>query len=176
MFNKILIALDHGDTCRSLFDQAVALAQSTQADLMLLSVLTPEGDGSLAIPSFSGTGYYPMSMDENLWEVYTERYREYEMAGLRRLRSFTDKAMTLGVQTEFTQVSGNPGPAICELAKTWNADLIMVGSHGRRGFDELLMGSVSNYVMHHAPCSVLVVHKSKFSDTLTSATEMMAAK
>ena len=176
MFNKILVAVDHGDTCCRLFDQAVVLAQSTQASLMLLSVLTPEGDGSLAIPSLSGTGYYPMSMDETLWETYTERYREYEMAGLRRLRSFTDKAMTVGVPTEFTQVPGNPGAAICELAKTWEADLIMVGSHGRQGLNELLMGSVSNYVMHHAPCSVLVVHKSKLADAFMANAAAVAAR
>ncbi|MEO0350033.1 MAG: universal stress protein, partial [Cyanobacteria bacterium P01_A01_bin.15] len=39
----------------------------------------------------------------------------------------------------------------------WNADLIMMGRRGRSGFSELLLGSVSNYVMHHAPCSVLTV-------------------
>ena len=172
MVDKILVALDRDDSCRRLYDQAVALAQSTQASLMLLSVLTPDGDGSLAIPSFSGSGYYPISMDQNLWEVYTERYREYEMAGLRQLRSFTDSATAVGVQTEFTQVSGNPGPAICKLAKTWNADLIMVGSHGRKGLNEMLMGSVSNYVVHHAPCSVLVVHKSNLTDTNAPKAEL----
>ena len=175
MFNKILVALDHGDTCRHLFDQALALAQSTQASLMLLSVLTPEGDGSLAIPSMVGTGYYPMSLDETLWETYTERYRKYEMAGFQRLRSFHDKATAVGVQTEFTQVAGNPGQVICEQAKNWNADLIMVGSHGLKGFSELVMGSVSSYVMHRATCSVVIVHKSKLTDTATPETDPITA-
>ena len=53
------------------------------------------------------------------------------------------------------------GPAdqlIIEKAIDWNADLIVVGSHGR-GFWGRLLGSVSNGVVHHAPCSVLVVRK-----------------
>jgi len=158
MFTKILVAIDQGDTCEALFDQALALAQATHAKLMLLSVLTPEGAGSMAIPSVYGLGYYPIGMDKALWERYTERYQEYETTGLQRLNSFTDRAISIGVDAEFTQVTGNPGPSICTLARTWEADMIMVGSHGRRGLDELLMGSVSNYVMHHANCSVPVVH------------------
>ena len=47
---------------------------------------------------------------------------------------------------------------IIELAREWGADLIVVGSHGR-GFWGRLLGSVSTGVVHHAPCSVLVVRK-----------------
>ena len=52
---------------------------------------------------------------------------------------------------------GNPAPMIVEDAKQWNADLIVVGSHGFGFWNRLLLGSVSNAVLHHAPCSVLVV-------------------
>jgi len=47
---------------------------------------------------------------------------------------------------------------ICELAIDWNADLIMMGRRGRSGIAEFFLGSVSNYVLHHAPCSVQIVH------------------
>ena len=53
---------------------------------------------------------------------------------------------------------GPPDQIIIEKAREWNADLIVVGSHGR-GFWGRLLGSVSNGVLHHAPCSVLVVRK-----------------
>ena len=53
---------------------------------------------------------------------------------------------------------GPPDQQIIEKAKEWKADLIVVGSHGR-GFWGRLLGSVSNGVVHHAPCSVLVVRK-----------------
>lgn len=162
MFSKILVALDHGDTCAILFEQAVTLAQATGSALMLLSVLEPDGDGSLGMPFDYGYPL-PLGVDNSIW---LEVYQEAEAQGLERLRSFTDQATATGVATEFTQTIGSPGRAICALAKTWAADLIVVGSHGRKGISELFLGSVSNYVMHHAPCSVLVVD----AQTLTKVT------
>ncbi|MEL7079709.1 MAG: universal stress protein, partial [Cyanobacteria bacterium J06582_2] len=61
------------------------------------------------------------------------------------------------IHSEFIQLSGNPGRSICELANTWSADLILVGSRGLKGIKEMFLGSVSNYVTHHAPCSVLII-------------------
>lgn len=55
-------------------------------------------------------------------------------------------------------MKGPPDKEIVELAADWKADLIVVGSHGR-GFWGRLLGSVSDGVVHHAPCSVLVVRK-----------------
>jgi len=52
---------------------------------------------------------------------------------------------------------GDPRSLITETAREWAADLLVVGSHGRRGIDRLLMGSVSESVAIHAPCSVRVV-------------------
>lgn len=54
-------------------------------------------------------------------------------------------------------MSGSPERSICEIAQTWEADLIIVGSRGLTGIKEMFLGSVSNYVTHHAPCSVLIV-------------------
>ena len=59
--------------------------------------------------------------------------------------------------TEWLQSLGYPGRNICEEAQTWSADLILVGSRGLTGVQEMFLGSISNYVTHHAPCSVLIV-------------------
>lgn len=166
MFSKILVALDHGETCASLFQQAMAMAQTTGAPLMLLSVLEPGSEGSLTMPPYYGYPL-PLGVDDSIW---LDLYREAEAKGQTMLRDFTDQATAAGVTAEFTQATGSPGRAICTLAKTWEADLIMVGSHGRKGIGELLLGSVSNYVMHHAPCSVLVVN----AKTLAKATDETA--
>ncbi len=48
---------------------------------------------------------------------------------------------------------------ILEIAKDWNADLIVVGSHGEKGLRKFLIGSVAESVAHHAHCSVLIVRK-----------------
>lgn len=150
MIKHILVALDDGDTCQSVFNQAVELAQPLQANLNLLSVLTPQRDDSLTQAPYS----------DQTWKIYQDRYRDLQTSGLKLLEGWAHQAQALGIKTEFTQEFGSPGPVICQLAKTWGADLILVGSHGRQGLGEMLLGSVSNYVVHHATCSVMVVHES----------------
>ncbi len=54
---------------------------------------------------------------------------------------------------------GASDQVIIETAKEWNADLIVVGSHGRGFWGRVMVGSVSDSLVHHAPCSVLVVRK-----------------
>ncbi len=175
MFHKILVALDRGDTCANLFQKAVALAQATGAELMLLSVLTPESEDGLAMPASSGLDYYSLSMSEAMWEMYQANFEKYEAKGLERLRGFTEEAQAAGVRTEFTQTFGSPGRVICDLARTWEADLIMVGTHGRTGVSEMFLGSVSNYVMHHAPCSVLISKVQPIPEAPSEADGLAAA-
>jgi nucleotide-binding universal stress UspA family protein len=55
---------------------------------------------------------------------------------------------------------GHAAETIMETAKNWGADLVALGSHGRRGFSRFLLGSVSYAVASHAPCSVEIVRKS----------------
>jgi len=52
---------------------------------------------------------------------------------------------------------GDPRTKLIDAASEWHADLVMVGSHGRTGLDRLLMGSVSEAIARHAPCSVQIV-------------------
>jgi nucleotide-binding universal stress UspA family protein len=62
-----------------------------------------------------------------------------------------------GLRVDTRVRRGNPRKEIVEEAKTWGADLVLVGSHGRTGLRRVLMGSVAQYVAAHAPCSVEVV-------------------
>lgn len=149
MIKNILVALDYSDTYQRVFNQAIELAQPLHANLNLLNVLMPERDSSLTQAPYS----------DGDWEAYTDRYRDLKTEGLRLLESLADETKEAGIKAEFTQEVGSPGPIICQLAKTWGADLIIVGSRGRKGLSEMLLGSVSNYVVHHATCSVMVVHK-----------------
>jgi nucleotide-binding universal stress UspA family protein len=68
--------------------------------------------------------------------------------------------VSAGLTATVAALSGNPKEVILEEAKNWNADLIVVGSHGRRGIKRLLLGSVSEAVAMKAPCSVVVVRGS----------------
>jgi nucleotide-binding universal stress UspA family protein len=62
-----------------------------------------------------------------------------------------------GLNTSGAVLAGNPKNVILEEAKKWDADLIVVGSHGRRGFKRFMLGSVSEAVAMNAHCSVVVV-------------------
>ncbi|MDH3492595.1 MAG: universal stress protein [Acidobacteriota bacterium] len=62
-----------------------------------------------------------------------------------------------GTQVTSNTVVGSPESQIVEEAEKMGADLIVVGSHGYNRWERLLLGSVSDSVIHHAPCSVLVV-------------------
>ncbi|ASC69302.1 Universal stress protein [Halomicronema hongdechloris C2206] len=157
MFQRILVALDNSALRSTVFDQALSFAESTQAQLMLLHVLSAYDDSSPGLPVRSYHAYYPV-LDSTAWESYQREWTVYEEAGLEKLRQEAARARERNIDTEFTQSAGEPTQVICDLARTWNADLIVIGSRGRRGLTELLLGSVSNYVTHHAPCSVLVVH------------------
>ncbi|MEQ1763562.1 MAG: universal stress protein [Pyrinomonadaceae bacterium] len=97
--------------------------------------------------------------------VAAEYNREADAAALESAKAavsaaeeqIRDKFPDLGVGLTTTVVKGSPAQAIVEEAENWSADLIMMGSHGYGFWQRALLGSVSNSVVHHAPCSVLVV-------------------
>ncbi|NJL36466.1 MAG: universal stress protein [Leptolyngbyaceae cyanobacterium RM2_2_4] len=159
MFHKILVALDKSDMGASVLEKAVSLAKQMDACLMLLHVLSSDEDGSPVFPGFYGLEYYP-GLHSDALDAYQRQWESYKQEGIDFLRLRTEEAIAQGIPTEFTQNAGSPGVTICNLAKTWGADLIVLGRRGRSSISELLLGSVSNYVLHHASCSVLTVHRS----------------
>jgi nucleotide-binding universal stress UspA family protein len=90
-------------------------------------------------------------------QAYWERWQDRQQDGIRRLKALGAEAITVGVEMEFTQSVGDPSKMICELAETWQSDLIVVGRRGVSGVSEFFGGSVSNYVLHHAPCHILTL-------------------
>ncbi|MFN8657431.1 MAG: universal stress protein [Candidatus Obscuribacterales bacterium] len=65
--------------------------------------------------------------------------------------------------------------AIIDTAQDWHADLIVVGSHGRRGLSRFLLGSVSQAVVAHAPCSVAVIRRPHEIDEKTYCADKFSA-
>jgi nucleotide-binding universal stress UspA family protein len=157
MFNKILVAVDRSDMSKEVFKQALTIAKLTSANLMLLHVLSQEEEGTPEALIFPNIDYYP-GWNEQTFKLYQEHWDKFKQESLQMLQSFTAEANTSGVQAEFTQSSGSPGRKICDFATVWNADLIIMGRRGRSGIAEFFLGSVSNYVLHHAPCTVQIVN------------------
>ena len=157
MYQKILVAMDNSSISQTVFAQALSLAQQHQASLMLLHVLSSEEEES-PLP-------VPAQVDEIAWahgsEIDLKRWREewknYESECLEKLQARAAEANQADVKAECRQVVGSPGRTICQLAQTWEADLIVIGNRGHSKLSELILGSVSNYVLHHAPCSVVTV-------------------
>ncbi|WOD37583.1 universal stress protein [Nodosilinea sp. E11] len=157
MYSKILVALDNSATSDHLFEQALELAQATQAQLLLVHSLTNQDESSpLPMSAKLDSIYWAPGTELDL-EAWRQDWVRYETESLDRLRSQAAIANTVGVTAEFRQLIGNPAAVICKAAQEWGADLILIGNRGRKGLAELFLGSVSNEVMHKAPCSVLVM-------------------
>lgn len=164
MFNRILVAIDRSEMSQQVFEQALSLAQSTNAALMLQHVLCIDEWENLQLPAYYAPGYLLLD-DEPRRETRNQQWQTYENECLEHLRSLAETAQAAGISAEFTLNSGRPGVVICKLAQNWNADLIVTGRRGRSGFSELVLGSVSNYILHHAPCSVLVVQNQSYDSS-----------
>jgi nucleotide-binding universal stress UspA family protein len=174
MINKILIAIDRSTFSKTVFSEGLTLAKNMGASLMLLHVLFPQGESesSLLAPTWTlGNWDYYSGADTRFMEEYHKQWQEYRQQGLNFLCSLAEEAMAQGVQTEWTQNAGNPGAVICDVAKSWGANLIVVGRRGHSSLSELLLGSISNYVLHRAPCSVLVVHYPAVAESQMTSSE-----
>ncbi|MBF2073439.1 MAG: universal stress protein [Synechococcales cyanobacterium C42_A2020_086] len=155
MFTKILVALDQSDQSQGVFTAALELAKSTGAQLMLLHVLSFDEQNQPMLPTFCPP-YFPIYTEE-LAKYYQAEWERITTSGLNYLNTLAQTARAAGVAAECQQVMGDPSRAICAQAREWSADLIVIGRRGHSGLSEWLLGSVSNYVLHHAPCAVLTV-------------------
>ena len=94
-------------------------------------------------------------------ELYAEVEANERKLAAERVKNAENKLREMfnGTETEIISeiLSGNPSQKIVEEAEIAKADLIIVGSHGYGFWERAMIGSVSDSVIHHAPCSVLVV-------------------
>jgi nucleotide-binding universal stress UspA family protein len=78
---------------------------------------------------------------------------------MERLESYATEARAINIKAEIFQSLGDAGRTICETAKNYAADVIVMGRNQKSMLSEIFLGSTSNYVLHHAPCSVLVIQQ-----------------
>jgi nucleotide-binding universal stress UspA family protein len=157
MFRHILVALDLSELGRRVMQRAIALAQVTGARLTLLHVLSTEETMSPAMPLIPVPDFYS-TLSATTMELYQEEWKSFEARGKQVLEGYRREAEMAQVVVETVQQSGSPGRVICRLAQELDTDLILIGRRGHSGLSELLIGSVSNYVVHHGKCSVMVVN------------------
>jgi len=154
MIHKILVATTSSESSHYVFDHALMLAKATGAHLGLLHVTDPD-ETNEDPPSYLKSLEPYLIGDESDPCCYVGHFETFEPDLFGAL---VGKATAEGVSTDCIHCFGDPESAISDFAETWNADLIVMGRRGRRGVTEFFLGSVSNYTLHHAPCSVYIVH------------------
>jgi nucleotide-binding universal stress UspA family protein len=150
---KILLATD-GSECS--VEVLHSVATRPWPDGTFIKVLSVEEliflNGQMA--GFPLSSVYPQSLLEEL----TTQARDRASSAVETARQILLRA-GMKVLDDHAMPIGEPRVIILDTAKTWGADLIVLGSHGRRGMDRFLLGSVSEAVAIHAHCSVEVIRK-----------------
>ena len=137
MFSRILVAIDGSESAKKAFEESIYLAQKCNSGLDLVHVVQCDLGGD------SATTF--------------ELIDELKAKAKKMLDEYKIQAAENKVQIEIMVIQGDPAQVIIDLAKTKRHDLIIMGTRGRSTFQELLIGSVSQKVMHHATCPVMVV-------------------
>jgi universal stress protein A len=138
---RIVIATDFSAPATLALERSIELARHFDAELHITHVF------SLPIPI---VGVYDFSIPET-------GIQEARLAATRRLDEAEEKARAAGVQAVTHLVSSPTEQGISELARRVGADWIVVGTHGHTGLKHVVLGSVAERVVRHAPCSVLVI-------------------
>jgi nucleotide-binding universal stress UspA family protein len=134
MYSTIVVGTDGSETAREAVRQATRLAATMGARIELVSAYEP-------IPETPPEG----------WSVSARPDVE------DGLRAAAEEIMAAGVDVATYARQGDPAAALLDVAEERHADLIVVGNKGMTGAERFLLGSVPAKVMHHAPCSVLVI-------------------
>jgi len=137
MFSNILIAVDGSESASKAFHRSVYLAEKCNSKLDLVHVVQCEVGGDSA----------------NTFDMI----EELKDKAMKMLEEYRAEAAKNNVPIQIAIMQGDPAKVIIELAKAKSYDLIIMGTRGRSSFKELLIGSVSQKVMHHASCPVMVV-------------------
>jgi len=148
MYKRILVAVDGSEISNLALKEAIRLAKDQRAALRLVHVVD-------VMPAYITMGEIPYSID-----AYQKSMRD---AGRKVLAACAAKAKAGRVKfdTKFVVIAGlttRIWEVINKDAKRWRADLIVIGTHGRRGFNRLFLGSVAEGVIRLAETPVLVIH------------------
>ncbi len=142
--DSILCPVDFSEFSARAYDYAQSLAQQYKARLLLVHSPRPL---FFAYPSFAYT------------DVVHGIYRDLRAHAELELQKFVDSHTHNGIQIECKVTDGPATDDILTFAEQQDVNLIVMGTHGRRGLDHLVLGSVTEKVLRKAKCPVLVVRK-----------------
>ena len=137
--HTILCPVDFSDASTKAIRYAQEFAGNMAASVYLLNVIEPR----------------PMAVDVSLNYVPFEA--DIEVAVKADLEVILEEFHRKGLKAEYGVVIGNPADSILEKIEEINVNLVIMGSHGKKGLSRLIMGSVAETVVRKANCPVLIV-------------------
>jgi nucleotide-binding universal stress UspA family protein len=162
MYANILLSTDGSDVARKGVEQGIALAKALNAKVTVIAVTEP-----MAIDYASGIpGWSPPQQDSfnpPAWIPTREEVESFNAGRKAFAGSVLDgagaMAEQIGISAELVHIpDAHPATAIIETAKSRGCDLIVMGSHGRRGLRKLFLGSQTSEVLADGSVPVLVVY------------------
>jgi nucleotide-binding universal stress UspA family protein len=138
---RILVPVDFSDHSQRAFEEAIGLARSCGAELHLLHCYQLDP---------IGVSPYGIAVPETF-------ERDIRMAAMQRLSEWRDKATAQGLRVREHITVHFPSEEIVAAAERHAIDLIVMGTRGLTGFKHVLLGSVAERTIRHAPCPVLTV-------------------
>ncbi len=140
---RILVPIDFSDCAKKALQYALPLAKEHEAAITLLHVMAAP---SYPIGEFGGLEYATLQAD-------TSDLIDKKLAALAVDEGGGEVSLDTVVRT------GSPAAEIIDVARVLPADVIVISTHGRTGLKHVLLGSVAEQVVRHAPCPVLVVRE-----------------
>ena len=144
MYQRILVPVDGSHTSTLGLQEAIRIAIDQRARLKLISVI----DGFIIAQNFEG-----LIIADDMIDALRESGKKAINNALALVKKYDLKAEA----TTFETVGDRVAEVIVREAKKWKADLIVMGTHGRRGFNRLVLGSDAESVLRHSPVPVLMV-------------------
>jgi nucleotide-binding universal stress UspA family protein len=144
---RVMYATDFSAASRRAFTAAVAIAKSAGSKLTIVHVMEP---------------VMPMVPQQYIDAVTLDQLaKRAQQWSTRQLNKLADDARRAGIKAAPELRRGDPVGQIIRAARSQQADLIVVGTHGRRGLPKFLLGSVAERVLRMAPCAVVTVRGSR---------------
>lgn len=142
---KVLLAIDESPFSQEAVQSVIDHFRPKETQVQVVNVIEPIG-------AYFSAEWFPHLTP---YTAKVEQEREKQAGAL--VENVCAKLGKAGFRNSKIVLRGDARTAILDRAREWNPDLIVVGSHGLKGLNRLLMGSVSDAVVRHAPCSVQIV-------------------
>lgn len=140
MFTSILVPVDGSDNSYRALDSALLLSEKLGTNITVVNVLE-----QVPITHIES---------EKLLSELLEAYRKENQEILSKCSKI---ATEKGLSIKTILLQGNPASVILDYRKKEKFDLLIMGSRGLGKFKQLILGSVSNKIVHHSPCAVLLI-------------------